>query len=254
MESVLQSIDHLPLSSRSGGSDPYKHTQTPVTTGTSVIAIQFDKGVMMAADMLASYGSLARYRNCPRLMKVNKNTIWGCMGDYADYQFLKDFVEQMVITEECKDDGFSMTPRSLHSWLTRVLYNKRSNFDPLWVNFVVGGSDEVDGEMKPFLGSVDKLGTSFKDPVIATGYGAHLASALLRSAVDAKKEQGESLTELEARKLLIESMKVLYYRDARAFHKFQIGVAYTDGREAQIEGPLEIESDWSVANMIQGYE
>jgi len=251
----LQSMDRFPLSSRSGGSDPYKHTQTPVTTGTSVIAVHFDNGVMMAADMLASYGSLARYRNCPRLMKVNKTTIWGCMGDYADYQFLKSMVEQMVITEECKDDGFNMTQaRPLFSWLTRVLYNKRSKYDPLWVNFIVGGSDEVDGQMKPFLGSVDKLGTSFKDPVIATGYGAHLASALLRRAVDAKKERGGSLTELEARKLLIESMKVLYYRDARAFHKYQIGVAYTDGREAQIEGPLEIESDWSVANMIRGYE
>jgi len=254
MESVVQNMDRFPLSSRTNKVDgPAKHTQTPVTTGTSVIAIHFDKGVMMAADLLASYGSLARYRDCPRLMKVNKNTIWGCMGDYADYQFLKEFVEQMVINEECKDDGFTMSSRSLHSWLTRVLYNKRSNFDPLWVNFIVGGSDEVDGEMKPFLGTVDKLGTSYKDPVIATGYGAHLAAGLLRSAVDAKTKDGQMLTEQEARTLLMESMKVLYYRDARAFHKYQLGTAYTDGREAVIEGPLEIQGDWALAHEIKGY-
>jgi len=48
----------------------------------------------MAADMLGSYGSMARYRHCPRVMKVNENTILGCMGDYADFQHLKDIIEQ----------------------------------------------------------------------------------------------------------------------------------------------------------------
>ena len=29
--------------------------------------------------------------------------------------------------------------QALHSWLTRVLYNRRSKFDPLWNTFVVAG-------------------------------------------------------------------------------------------------------------------
>ena len=43
------------------------------------------------------------------------------------------------IDEECLNDGFNYTPKSLHSWLTRVLYNRRSRFNPLWNTFVVGG-------------------------------------------------------------------------------------------------------------------
>lgn len=31
---------------------PNTHTQSPIVTGTSVIAIKFDKGVIMAADNL----------------------------------------------------------------------------------------------------------------------------------------------------------------------------------------------------------
>ena len=32
-------------------------------------------------------------------------------GDYADYQFLHDIVQQRVIDEECLDDGISYTPK-----------------------------------------------------------------------------------------------------------------------------------------------
>ena len=32
-------------------------------------------------------------------------------GDYADYQYLHDVVEQRVIDEECLDDGISYTPK-----------------------------------------------------------------------------------------------------------------------------------------------
>lgn len=49
---------------------------------------------MLAADKLGSYGALARYRDCPRLHKVNDNTVIACMGDYADYQFLLQIIEQ----------------------------------------------------------------------------------------------------------------------------------------------------------------
>lgn len=72
---------------------PYR---TPITTTTSVLAIQFDGGVVMSADTLGSYGSLARFRNCPRILKVNKNILLGCSGDYADYQYLRDIIEQKM--------------------------------------------------------------------------------------------------------------------------------------------------------------
>ena len=40
--------------------DPIKRTQQPIVTGTSVLGIKYKDGVMLAADTLASYGSLAR--------------------------------------------------------------------------------------------------------------------------------------------------------------------------------------------------
>ena len=68
----------------------------PTVTGTSVLGIKFNGGVLIAADMLGSYGSLARYRNLSRVMKVNDSTIIGCGGDYADFQYIQNIIEQRV--------------------------------------------------------------------------------------------------------------------------------------------------------------
>ena len=43
------------------------------------------------------------------------------------------------IDERLEDDGYSMGPANLYSWLTRFLYYRRSKFDPLWNYVVVGG-------------------------------------------------------------------------------------------------------------------
>jgi len=49
--------------------------RTPITTGTSVVGIKFDSGVMIASDNLVSYGSLARYQDVQRVFKVNDKTV-----------------------------------------------------------------------------------------------------------------------------------------------------------------------------------
>ena len=42
---------------------------------------------------------------------MNDRTVMAAGGDYADFQFLHDVVEQRVIDEECLDDGISYTPK-----------------------------------------------------------------------------------------------------------------------------------------------
>lgn len=220
-------------------------TLNPVTTGSSVLGVTFDGGVAIAADILGSYGSLARFRQCRRVLRVNDTTILGASGDYADYQFLSGVIEEKVIEEECADDGFNLKPKSLHCWLTRVLYNRRSKFNPLWNTYVVGGLQDD----RPYLGFVDKIGTAYETPHIATGYGAYIALPLMRDAYE--KADGK-LTEVEAKELLVNCLRVLFYRDARAFHKYQIATVTKDG--ATVEGPLVLDSNWEVANMVSGYE
>lgn len=220
-------------------------TQAPITTGTSILGLVFDGGVMLAGDMLGSYGSLAKFRNLERIIKVNNSTIVGASGDIADFQHLKAIIEQKVIDEECADDGFTLKPKALHTWLTRVLYNRRNKFDPLWNTFVVAGIEE-NGEA--FLGAVDKIGTAYRDSKIATGYGSHLALPLMRQAL----EKNPDMKQDEARTLLMDCLRVLYYRDTHALNKHQIAVITKDG--VQIESGIVLDTNWNMASMVSGYE
>lgn len=220
-------------------SDAFKHSQAPVTTATSILAITYDKGVAIAGDLLGSYGSLARYRDCPRVLKINDNIILGAGGDYADFQYVQALIEQKIIDEECLDDGLSLKPKSLYCWLTRILYNRRSKFDPFWNNFVVGGLQ--DGQ--PFLGTVDKLGTAYADKIICTGYGAHIVTPIFRDALD----KNPNLKRADALKLIHKAMEVLYYRDARSFPKFQIATL-DDKDGVKVEGPFEVVQNWGLAH------
>lgn len=43
------------------------------------------------------------------------------------------------IDEELLGDGHSYSPKAVHSWLTRVMYNRRSKMNPLWNTVVIGG-------------------------------------------------------------------------------------------------------------------
>ncbi|XP_068602948.1 proteasome subunit beta type-4 [Brachionichthys hirsutus] len=232
------------LAGNGGINGPITRTLNPMVTGTSVLGVKFTGGVLIAADMLGSYGSLARFRNISRVMKVNGNTILGASGDYADYQYLRQVIEQMVIDEELLGDGHSYSPKAVHSWLTRVMYNRRSKMNPLWNTVVIGGF--YNGES--FLGYVDKLGVAYEAPTVATGFGAFLAQPLMREMLESKGE----LTKQEARELVERCLKVLYYRDARSYNRYEIAIVTEEGVE--IIGPLSSETNWDIAHMVSGFE
>lgn len=224
-------------------SDIITHYHTPITTATSVLGITFDKGVMIAADILGSYGSLARFKDCRRLLSINKNILVGAGGDYADFQYIEQLLNGKIIGEECLEDEINLKPSSLHCWLTRVLYNRRTKVDPLWNNIIVGGWQNG----KPFLGSIDKLGTAFQDDVIATGYGAYIAVPMLRKEMEKKV-----LNRQEAEAAITKCMEVLYYRDARSYNKYQLGVITSEGPE--VKEPIDIKGNWVISQGVCGYE
>merc|ERR1719253_1622989 len=110
--------------------------------------------------------------------------------------------------------------------------------DPLWNSIVVGGMYK--GES--FLGTVDLIGTSYEDDIIATGYGGHLAIPLLREAIEA---HGTNMSYDQARAVLENCMRVLFYRDCLAIDKVQFANLTAESIEVtSATDPVQLETQW----------
>lgn len=221
---------------------PSKRTTSPMVTGGSILGIKYAGGVMVAADCLASYGNLARYDGVVRMAEVGvaKDTLLAAGGDYSDYQYMLKIIEAKATAEYAFDDGATLPPSALHSWLTRIMYQRRSKMDPLWNTIIVAGVR--DGEA--YMGSSNLYGTAYQDDYIASGLGAHMALPLMRKAWHA------DLPEAEARKLLEDCMRVLFYRDTRASSFITIGKA--DATGTSISEPYQLETYWEHPAFVSG--
>lgn len=229
---------------------PKVHTQQPTVTGSSVIGIKFDKGVMLAADNLASYGSLARFTNEERLIRVGDETIVGFGGDVSDMQYIERLLEDLEISEnyDNEDGRLRLGAKHVFSYLSKTMYARRNKMDPLWNAILVAGFDD---EGSPFLSYTDLLGVTYSSPTLATGFGAYLAIPLLRKAVE-KEGDEKNLTESEARALIDKCMKVLFYRDARSLDKYTVATVTKQGVKFDKNVKCE-DMNWRFAKDIRGY-
>lgn len=100
----------------------------------------------MATDRLASYGSLARFRDLQRIVELGNSTMLGSSGDIADFQHTVRMLERYRISEACEDDGHVLSPRQWFTALSAHMYGKRTKMDPLWNSHVVAGVDPKTGD------------------------------------------------------------------------------------------------------------
>merc|ERR1712227_459134 len=161
---------------------PKQRTLSPAVTGGAILAVKYDKGVMVAGDTLGAYGGLHRFRDVRRVMRLNENVIVTYTGDTADFQHLQEMFEGMQREYDMIDDGSKLGP-----------------IDGYNVN-----ADE------PFLGQIDSQGTSFQAKLIGTGFGGFLVGPLMERQLEAV---GEGLpNRAQAEEIMQRSLKVLYYR------------------------------------------
>ena len=221
---------------------PSQRTTYPMVTGGSIVGLKYAGGVMVAADTIASYGSLVRYDGVKRMAEVGiaKDCVLAAGGDHSDYQYMLKIIDQKATTDFAIDDGASLSPSALHSWLTRIMYQRRSKMDPLWNSIIVAGVR--DG--KSYLGSANLYGTAFEEDFMASGLGAHLTVPILR------KQWRADMTEAEARSLLEECMRVLFYRDTRASSFITIGKV--DAAGSSITEPFQLSSYWDHPEFVKG--
>jgi len=226
-----------------------QRTTRPITTGTSVVGLVYDGGVLLAADTLLSYGSMAKSFNTPRLYSIEDRILVGASGEYSDLQEIIAKVKALALEESTTSSMESiyverkLPAKSLWNYLRAVMYQKRSKQNPYWNDVVVAGYDEQTS--KPFLGTIDKLGTTLQENLVATGFGAYLAMPLLR------EKWRPDLNEGEARALLEDCMKVLFYRDCRASARIQLAKCTSEGCIVSEPYDLDHSNGWNAPSMVR---
>ena len=169
-------------------------------------------------------------------------------------QYLDRLLGELDVEENYNGEGGEggkplMSAKNLHTYLAKVMYKRRTDFNPLWNALLICGLDEED---KPFLASADLLGTTFSAPSLATGYGAHLAQPIMRRVVP-DEAASQALSKEKAVEAIKECMKVLFYRDARSMNEYSIAVVDKEGGvDVKVDEKLENQS-WDFADRIRGY-
>ena len=112
--------------------EPSTRTQDPIVTGAGIVACKFDNGrnvcylflyaptqalpgVLIAADTLGSYGSLARFKDVNRVGAYGSHTIVGAAGDLSDFQVCEHhiFIYSMFYLSRCRPSKINSTKLSL---------------------------------------------------------------------------------------------------------------------------------------------
>lgn len=198
---------------------------------------------------IASYGSLARFTDVKRLRPFANASVVGFSGDISDMQYLDRHLTDLALTEAYDSpEKARLNAANLHRYLSKLLYRRRSKFDPLWNHLLVAGLDDNDA---PFLAAADLLGTTYSSPSLATGFGAMLAQPIMRRYAP-DEETAAKLSQEEAVNVIKECMKVLFYRDARSLDSYSLAVITKDGVELKEDEKLENQS-WAFAERIKGY-
>ena len=108
--------------------------------------------------------------------------------------------------------------------------------DPLWCTTIVGGLNKATGEL--FLGQCDMYGTKVEANYLLTGLASHYCQVLMQNA------WREDLTEADARNIIEECMRVMFYRDKKALDNIQISTVTAAG--VTMHEPFRIDSSWSL--------
>lgn len=237
---------------------PYKFTEAPekvhsksYVIGTTVLAIKYSEGIMVASDTNLSYGSYCKYKDIERVGVVSENTFIGSSGEYSNFQELLNKLR--IKMNPAGDNERYLGPRECFEIVKNHMYSKRCKGTPEMNTHVIAGIEDAPKlEVLPyeydstgkFLGVIDHLGNFYYDSIVGTGIGAHLAVPILRARIGENTE----LPEKEAYEILTSAMTTLCYRDTRASDRIQVSKIKKEG--ITISKPFSLKTSWEIADIL----
>jgi len=202
-----------------------------VSTGTTLIAMEFADGVVLGADSKTSMGTWVANRVTDKLTPVT-DTIFCCRsGSAADTQAVTDVVKYKLSFAEV-EQGRPPTVKDAAMAFKEICYEYR---DSLMAGLIVAGYDEVNGGK---VYSVPVGGMCVNQPVTIGGSG----STFLYGLIDVKYKQNMSQKECED--LVLEAVTQAIRRDGSSGGCCRMAIITKNGVERKLWLNNELPTGW----------
>lgn len=187
-----------------------------VDLGTTIMAVQYDGGVVMGADSRTSTGSYVANRVSDKLTSVHDKIYCCRSGSAADTQAISDYVRHFLASHSVELDRAPRVATAADMFRSMV-YNNKNN---LMASIICAGWDEVDG------GSVYTIplgGAKIKQPFSIGGSG----STYIYGHVDASYKDG--MTKDECKDFVKTAISLAMGRDGSSGGVIRMVIIDKDG-------------------------
>lgn len=186
--------------------------------GATAVGIAYNGGVIIAAEKRISYGTFVISKTGKKVFKISDTVGAGCAGLIGDMQVLMREISSYVKIREIETRK-SLPPNSVAKLLSVIMYERR--FAPFITQIVIGGVDNLNGKSSIYV--LDPLGSVIPDKYAAVGSGSEIAIGVIDSGYN------DNISEKDAKKLAIKSIKSAIQRDAASGDGVDIMVITASG-------------------------
>jgi len=187
--------------------------------GATAVGISFNNGVLLASERRVSFGNFVVNKSTKKTFVLTENVGAACAGMVADMNVLARQVAALskIRKFETRRD---LQTNSVAKLMSVIMFERR--YFPLLTQVIVGGYD-----IKPQIYTLDPLGSLLPDEYAAVGSGAEMALGVLDA------QYSPNITEEDARKLAIKSIKSSIQRDASSGDGIDILIINNKGKNEE---------------------
>ncbi len=180
----------------------YKNVTENIRHGTTTIGIVCTDGVVMGADVRATYGTYISSGEAIKIHKIGDNLAMTIAGGVGDAEYLVKLLKMQSELYQMNESK-PMTPSSATSILSLVL--QESKMYPYMVELILGGLNRD----KPEIYDIDPVGGYIKESrYTSTGSGSIAATGYLESIYS------PDLSTTDAAKHLAKALKIAMKKDS----------------------------------------
>jgi 20S proteasome subunit beta 7 len=218
---------------------PKTLTQQPTTVGTSVVALKYKDGVVLAYNNALSQYGMHLFDKVQRHFVVDDRIVFSASGEFSDYQEICMKVDKLNRTSRINSDKHLYKPGDYAKFISSLCYEQRNKADPLYIEGVLAG---VSKKGESFLGYIDLYGTYLQQDYITTGFSRHLCGHIINSSWNKDCDLQTALNVLE------QCFKALFVKHCPAREDMAVVVIDKDGIKTDVK---KVQATWNYPIFIE---